>query len=133
MAQRANIVVNDRATTPVAHTFAPRGGSSSADTVYFVEAGTTPIGERKISIQTRFSSGKYRTRIRVENPTLVTEVVNGVNVPKVPRTLFAEVNFTFPDTSTDQERKDTVGFIANVLAASQTMVNATVVNLEQIW
>lgn len=131
MAQAASIVVNDRAATPVAHTFAPR--SITTDQALFVEAGSVPIGERRLIIDSRFTNGKYRIRLRVVNPTLVTEVVNGVNVPKVPRTSYGESSFTFDQTSTDQERKDTVAYIANALLASQTIPMGSIVGLEGVW
>lgn len=131
MAQAASVVVNDRATTPVAHTFAPR--RISTDLALFVETGSVPFGERKLSISQRQSGGKYRVRVKLENPVLVTETVNGVSVPTVPRTSFADVTFTFDQYSTLQERKDTVGMFANALAAAQTMVDSSVTGLEGIW
>jgi hypothetical protein len=51
----------------------------------------------------------------------------------VVRTAFAEVNFTFDALSSDQERKDCVGLIANALAASQTQINDLLVNLSDIY
>lgn len=131
MAQATSITVNDRESTPVAHVFAPR--QIAPGTAVFVEGGTVPIGERKLTIYNRNANGKYRVRIRLEAPTLVTETVNGVNVPKVPRTCYAEVNFTFDETSSLQERKNCVGMFANALAASQTMVDSTITGLEGIW
>lgn len=131
MAQATSIVVNDRESTPVAHTFAPR--AVSTDLALFVESASVPIGERKLSIASRKTNGKYRTRVKLENPTLVTEVVNGVNVPKVPRTAYADVTFTFDETHSLQERKNTVGMFYNALAASQTLVDASVTGLESVW
>lgn len=130
MAAAAPLVVNDRATTPVAHTFTMR---AKEPVPLFVETGSVPFGERKFTISTRKTAGKYRTVLKLENPTLVTEVVNGVNVPKVPRTAYAELRLTFDEFSSEQERADTVGMIANAMAASQTMMNATLVKLESIW
>lgn len=131
MAQAAPVVVNDRATTPVAHTFAPR--DVSTDLASFVETASTPVGERKLSISKRKSGTKYRVRIKLDNPVLVTEVINGVNRPAVPRTAYADATFTFDETSSLQERKDTVGMFANALAASQTLVDSSVTGLEGIW
>lgn len=132
MSARTTITVNDRANTPVAHSFTPRANGTT-DVALFVEAQSMSIGERKITISTKKANGKTRARILIENPTLVTEVVNGVNVPKVPRTCFADLTFTFPDGCSLQERKDTVGFMANLLLATQAMVNSAIVDLEGIW
>lgn len=131
MGQAATITVNDRETTPLAHAFAPRQVTS--DLALFVESASVPIGERKLSISSRKSAGKYRIRVKLENPTLVTEVVNSVNVPKVPRTAYADVTFTFEDTHSLQERKNTVGMFANALASTQTLVDASVTGLETVW
>lgn len=131
MGQAATITINDRETTPIAHAFTPR--TVSTDLAQFVESASVPIGERKLSISSRKSGGKYRIRLKLENPTLVTEVVNSVNVPKVPRIAYADVTFTFDETHSLQERKNTVGMFANALAASQTLVDASVTGLEGIW
>lgn len=132
MAQRASFSVLDRATTPLAHVYAPR---SSPDTsvVLFVENGIVPVGERKFTISTRKSGTKYRTRMKLEVPTLVTEVINTVNRYSVTRIAYVDCTFTFEDTSTSQERKDVIGQFANSLAATQTMINSSLVDLEEIW
>lgn len=130
MPQRASFTVNDRASTPAAHVFAPRSGS--ADLVLFAEAGVTQEGERKFTISTK-TALKQRVRIKFENPTLVTEVINGVSIPKVARTNYVDATFTFDRSSTAQERKDTVGMFYNSLATGQTMVMAVVEGGEGLW
>lgn len=132
MAQRASFAVLDRETTPLSHTFVPRSPADSS-VVLFAETATVPIGERTFTISTRKTGTKYRTRIKLESPVLVTEVINGVSRPSVPRIAYADLTFTFEDTSTAQERANVVGMFANSLAAAQTMINATLVNLEAIW
>lgn len=131
MAQATSIVVNDRAATPVAHTYAPREVTTGL--ARFVEANTVPIGEKELSIRWRRSAGRYYTRVMLTAPALVTETVNGVSVPTVPRTALIDATFRFDDTSTEQERKDAVGMFANALAASQGVVMGTLVSLEGIW
>jgi len=131
MPQAGNIAVQDRAGTPVTHTFTPR--SINGDLAVFAENAAAAIGERKISISTRKTGDKYKVRIVLANPVLVNETINGVAVPKVQRSLYGDVTFTFPDTTSAQERKDTVGMLANALAASQAVVNGTLENLEGIW
>lgn len=131
MAQAASVTINDRAATPVAHTFAPR--SVTTDQALFVESGSVPIGEKALTISQRKSGTKFKVRVLLKAPVLVTETINGVSVPKVPRTSYADLQLTFDETSTLQERKDTVGLLANALATSQTMVDATLTGLEGIW
>lgn len=131
MAQAATIVTNDRQATPVAHNFAPR--AVLADQATFVEANSYPIGEKTLSIRSRKSGTRYYVRVTLLVPVLVTETINGVAVPKVPRNAFIDATFRFDETSSLQERKDAVGMFANALASSQTVVDSAVTGLEGIW
>lgn len=131
MAQAASITVNDRQATPVAHTFAPR--QVAPGSALFVESASVPIGEKSLIVRTAKKGTRYTTRITFAVPVLVTETVNGVAVPTVPRSSFVDCTFRFDDTSTLQERKDTVGMFYNMLAATQTVIDGSVTNLEGIW
>lgn len=133
MAARSTITVNDRATTPVAHAFTPRGDGEQTGTTMFAESAAVPAGDRKIIVRTRRSDKKYIVSLVLSNPTLVTETINGVSVPSVTRTAYGEVSFRFDELSTLQERKDTVGMLANALVAAQTMLDASLTGLEAIW
>lgn len=132
MAQRATITVNDRASTPLAHAFVPQGDSAEG-VALFCETAGVKIGEKKLSISVRKSGTNYKVRLKLDAPVLVTEVVNGVSIPKVSRTAYGDVTFTFAEQSLLQERKDLVGMIANALASSQTVVDASVTGLEAVW
>lgn len=128
----SSIVVNDRATTPVAHTFVPR--APKGDTAIYVESTGIPVGDRRFSMQVRkLNSGKYYCKLALANPVLVTETINGVAVPKLARTSYGTVEFTFDGYSTEQERKDTIGLLANALAASVTQVNDSFTKLEGVY
>lgn len=131
MPNATSITVNDRESTPVAHTFAPRQVIPGAAT--FVEAASVPIGEKSLILRTRKSGSRYYVRVTLASPTLVTETINGVAVPKVPRVAFIDATFRFDDTSTVQERKNAVGMFANSLAASQTVMDGALTNLEGVW
>lgn len=133
MPQLANLVVNDRAATPVAHTFTPQGtnGNSAA----LVESTGVPIGDRRFVINwsQASGSGRYKRTVRLTAPVVQTQTINGVSTPVVVRTAYAEATFTFDSTSTEQERKDAVGMLADALSAAKTVVNDTVVKLEGIY
>lgn len=131
MAQASTITVNDREATPVAHTFAPR--AIVPGNALFVESNAVPIGERTLTIRTTKTGNRYHTKLILACPSLVMETINGVSVPKVPRTALVELHARFDDTSTEQERKNAIGMMANALAASQTMLNASLTQLESIW
>jgi len=125
------LTVNDRAATPVAHTFTPRGLTAGVAKVS--EMGPTPIGERSFTISLREAGTKYKGRLVLSNPVVVNETINGVLVPRVVRVAYASLDLTFDKTSTPQERKDTIGMIADALAPSKVLVNSTFVDLEGIY
>lgn len=131
MSQFTSFTVNDRETTPVAHTFEPRKPGNSL--VEFREPGVVPIADRKYTVSWRESNGRIRVRCVLADPKVVTETINGVDVTKVPHVNFADVTFTFSEESTLQERQNLVGMFANSLAASVTVIDDTVTGLEAIW
>lgn len=131
MAQATSFAVNDRKSTPVAHTFVPADANGSL--AVFREAGAIPAGDRKVTVSMRKTNGKYRVRLVLANPVVVTETINGVNRYKVDRTSFADVTFTFDETSSLQEREDTVGMFANALSDSLTVLDDTITGLNGIY
>lgn len=131
MPQATSLVVNDRASTPVAQTFAP--GPRDSGNALFVRSSSTLLGKASFSLRTRQSGSRLYKRILLAVPVVQTETINGVSVPKVVRTGLVDCTFRFDDSSELQERKDLVGMFANALAASQTMVDAYLVNGEEIW
>lgn len=132
MAARANLVVNDRASTPVAHTFTPAGDDTN-DVHVFLERNGVPAADSRFTAALRSTNGKWRPTLRMQIPVVQTQDVGGIQTPVVVRTAFAELNLTFDATSTEQERKNLVGMFANALAANQTMVNDLIVNLNDIY
>lgn len=132
MSARANLVINDRAATPAAHTFTPDGDEANGVHV-FSEKTSVPAGNSRFTASLRKSNGKYRATLRFQLPVVQTQVINGVSSPVVVRTAFVELNTTFDELSTDQERKDAIGFMANTLAASQTQINDLLVNVSDIY
>lgn len=132
MAARSTITINDRATTPVAHNFTPDGDDANGVHVFTEKTGV-PAADRRCTVGYRYSNGKYRPSLKFQLPVVQTQTVNGIASPVTVRTAIAELQFTFDATSTDQERKDTVAFVQNSLAASQTMLNDLFVNLSDIY
>ena len=117
MPQLANIVINDGAATPVAHTFTPRDIVNGVGTL--IESTGIPIGDNRLSLGlTRTSAGRYKPTVKLVLPIVQTQTVNGVSSPVVVRTAYAELSFNFDATSTTQERKDAVALSKNALANS---------------
>ena len=132
MSARTNLVVNDRAATPVAHTFTPDGDDSNGVHVYS-EKTAVPAGNPRYTAYLKNGNGKYRPSLKLSIPIVQTQTINGVSSPVVVRTAYAECNFVFDALSSEQERADCVGLLVNSLASSQTQINDMVVKLSDIY
>jgi hypothetical protein len=99
----------------------------------FRETGVVPEVDSKLNISWKFDGPKKKVRLTLAVPNAVTETINGVDYTRAQHTLFADVTFTYPGQCTEQERENLVGMFANALASSQTVVNSTVVGLEEIF
>lgn len=131
MPQLQNVVLTDRKSTPVDHTFTPLDISNGVGTV--VESSGIPVGQNRLTISQRASNGRYRPSLRLQLPVVQNQTINGVSTPVVVRTAYVEVNFTFDQTSSIDERNDAVGMIASALESNKTLINDTVVNLQGVY
>jgi hypothetical protein len=126
-----DLVLTDRAGTPVDHTFTPHGIPNGVAVV--VKTDGTPVGDWKFTVGTRKSAQRRRISLRLSVPVVATETINGVNSPKVVRTAYANVDFNFDVNSTTQERDDLVGMLSSALDSGSTLVDKTVVDLEEVY
>lgn len=134
MAQLQNLVLTDRAATPVAHTFVPRDVVSNVGTVVESSASGIPIGNSRFSVNLKqTSTGKYKASLKLVVPVVAIETINGISNPKVVRTHYADVEFTFDSTSTTDERNSFVGMLQSALAPERTLVNDTIVGLQNVF
>lgn len=132
MPQLQNLVLTDRATTPVAHTFVPRDVAANVGTVE--ESTGVKIGDKSFSISKRQTpNGKFRVQMKLTVPVVVNETINGVTVPSVAYTSYVDASFTFDPKSSTQDRKDVVGMFQSAFDPSKTLVNDTVVGLQGIY
>lgn len=132
MPQLQPLVLKDRATpTAVDHTFSPNNISEGVGAV--VESTGVPVGNSRYTISLRQSNGRYRATIQLSVPIVQNETINGVTTPKVVRTAYADVTFTFDRTSTEAERNNLVGMLADSLAANKVLVHDTVVKLQGVY
>lgn len=132
MTARANVVINDRAAIPIAHTYSPDGDDANGVHLFSEKTGV-PAGNSRLTASLKSSNGKYRPSLRLTIPVVQTQTINGISTPVVVRTAYVELNATFDAVSTQQERKDAIGLMANSLSASQTMLNALLTDLENVW
>lgn len=124
-----NIVINDAAATPLAHTFAPVT-TDGAIAKLANRTASTPKGFENLSVEMRAPQGSstaYRLLIGFNDPVEAT--VDGAQV--VVRNNSADIRVNFSPDSTLQERKDTLKLMANLLG--HATISLVVENLEPIY
>lgn len=124
-----NLSINDR--VPTAHAFVPRDVKSG---VGLVVANTgVPVGEERLTISMKKSGARYRGAMRLAVPVVVNEVINGVTRPSVARTAYVDVSVNFDETSTETERTNIIGMVADALGTSKVLVHNAFVKLEGVY
>lgn len=126
-----NVVLTDRAATPVAHTFTPRDVKDGTGLV--VNTAGVPVGEKKLTVSMRKSGSKYKGKLTLSVPVVVDQTINGVVTPIVARTAYATVEVQFDDVSSTQERTNIVGMLADALGTNKVLVHNAFVNLEGVY
>jgi hypothetical protein len=127
-----SVVLTDRESTPVDHTFAPVGRED--DGGRYIEADLSPLGDNTLTIIPRTTpSGRRKVDISLSVPTLVAETINSVVVYTVARTARAKVSLDFDQATTQQERDNIMGMLEDALGASTAQVNDVVVDGEMIY
>lgn len=132
MVARTNLVLTDRAATPVARTFSPDGDDANGVHVFSEKTGV-PAGYSRFTASLRQTNGKFRAALKLAVPITQTQTLNGVSSPVIVRTSFGEVNLTFDSLSSAQERADLIGMLADSLKTSQAQINDMIVNLSDIY
>lgn len=113
------ITVPDAATTPVNHSFT--ASKIDGDTARWNEKSATHAsGYWTLAISLRDPVGSngsrvYRSQLSFNMPVLVTEVINGVSVPKVAYVMRANVELLLPQDTTLQNRKDFRKLLTGIL------------------
>lgn len=133
MPQLQNLILTDRTpTTPANLTFVPRDiDAKGVGTV--VNSAGTPIGEKRVTVSMKKRNARYYGQVRISLPVVATETINGVSKPVVVRTAFINVDVSFDEKSTEQERTDAVGLMASALATGKVLVNDALVKLEGVY
>ena len=132
MPQMQTLVLTDRATTPVNHTFQPRSIQGNVGEV--VESTGVPLGDSRATISlVKTSGGRYKAVFKLEVPVVQNATINGVTTPTVVRKAYAECTFSFDGSSSEQERNDIVGMLASGLATNKTLIHDTIVKLQGVY
>jgi len=121
MSLQANLVLADGQSTPVNHTFSPRGADLALATWRDISQGIA-IGMPTVTISNRDDTakgGSYRVEARVTVPVL--ETISGdaggyTPSPKVAYKMFGKCELVSPARATLANRKDLVAFVKNLMA-----------------
>lgn len=136
MPQIAPIVINDGATTPVAHTFTPIGRDQKTGVFWFEQTiPAVPVLQAKrigykqdriLGDKMRQQTGASKASYTLHVPTLETlgTADNGLTPP--PTLAYRElvrVEFELPERGLKQERKDTRVLALNLLGHAMVVAN----------
>lgn len=132
-----NIVINDAAATPVAHTFSPSGIEGPL-AKFDDRSGGISVGFPRITISsiapTR-TSRLYKARFKIVLPVLENTSGSSSNgftpAPTKAYDLTADMTFILPERSTLQNRKDIFAFAKNLLSNATAV--AVVENNEVVY
>lgn len=136
MAAIQNLVLTDRASTPVAHTFVPAGFEPNGYVVKVREnaANGVPYGANEFTLGLRQTpSGLYKATMKLVKNRVITETINGVAKITTLKPLIAECTFTYPEDCTKEERNNLVGMFADGMGTSKALVNDTIVELNKAY
>jgi len=127
-----SISVLDRESTPLAHVYVP--SAPDGDVQQFRVSSGVPFGAETLSISSRITAtGIRKVQVRLVDPVIATETINGVDSSKLLRDARITVSLSFAAESTLQERENAVGKCANLLAESQTFMDAVLTDLEGMY
>lgn len=126
----SSVTLMDGASTPVSHVFTPAVIDDKGVARYRESDGLW-LNNKELGLSFRQGT-RLRMRQTLSVPTVVTETINGVQVPKVARMAYATVEFTFDLSSTSQERKDIARMVASLNGGNATF-DSVLVDLEGIY
>lgn len=134
--QIQNFTVNDRESSPVAHTFEPR--SAALFQAGWAESGATAEGEKTLTLNWRNGDVakdiRRQVRLRFAMPLFATETVNGVERQVYQDLMFADAKFMFGNTTTRQQRSNFVGMFAGMLdPVNAAVIDETLTGLSSVW
>lgn len=138
MSQRANITLTDGASTPVNHVYNPT--ESVNGVLNWVDRTATAIaaGQNKLSLSQKSStkqSPTYKMSWKLVAPTLaVTSPSTGSGIqpaPSVAYSSLATMEFVFHERSTQQERKDILYQMRDLI--DEAILTDQVLDYNLIW
>jgi len=134
MSAQANIVINDGAGTPVAHTFNPKGAKQQADgkdvAIWRDQSGSLAIGYPSITEQHSAPNSNQVEKFRwvIDVPSVVEPVDGAPSVAYRPQ---AFIEVMVPLSATSAELADIVAFTKNFVAL--TYFSDAITKREAAW
>lgn len=132
MATIADIILNDGAATPVAHTFKVKMNDAGVSRFEDRSAGI-PVGYGILIVQTEETTNVRKVTLELRCPTL--EAVAGANsagftpAAQVAYTTRVKAEFFLPQRGTTAERKNILAFLSNGL--SNTTIESIITDGEE--
>lgn len=132
MATIADIILNDGAATPVAHTFKVKSNDMGVSR-FEDRASGIPVGFGLMIVKTEETANVRKVMLEYKLPTL--EAVSGANAAgftpaaSVAYVTRVKVEFFLPQRGTTQERKNVLAFLSNGL--SNTTIKSIIVDGEE--
>jgi len=142
----ANIVINDGAATPVAHTFNPNGKDGNGVNYFYDRALGVAVGFPRISIDMKTPSVAgprtassvdrvYRVKAKVVVPVLEsTSAATGTGITPAPTKAYdvtANIEFVIPERAALADRENILAYAKNLLADS--FMTSLVEDLEALY
>lgn len=128
----ASVTLTDRTpVTPVTFTYVPRDIVDGVGTV--ISSSGVPLGEKRCTVSMKKRNNRFVGDVRMVNPVVVTETINGVSRPVIVRTAYLSLTVSFDEKSTEQERNDMVGFLSSACSTGKPLFNDTLVKLEGVY
>jgi hypothetical protein len=128
MSAASDIVIDDGATTPVAHTFNPTRVKDDVVSFHDKDSGVI-LGYPQVTLGNRLpnkANGNYKATVKVRIPVLETAATSATGFtpgPTLAYFLAFSGEFIIPERATEAERDDLLAFAGNLIA------HATVDNL----
>lgn len=132
LSARSNMILTDRAGTPVAHTFTPDGTDSFGNHRWSEKTGI-PAGNNLVSARLRETGSFFKPMMSGKFPVVATQTINGVSNPIIVLTDYFKMEFNFSPLTTQQHRADVAGFAYSMLAPTNTQMNDLIVNLSDVY
>jgi hypothetical protein len=131
MPAMTSVVLTDGEATD--HTFVPRGFDAN-NVATLVKSSGVPIANERLTIsRPRTQQGREKAVFRMTIPVVQNATVDGITQPRVVRTAYADVTFSFEETSTATERENVRKMVVDLLGDGQAFASALIDDLEILY